>query len=289
MIRKIGLYLNTDKHKSITLAPKCLAYLQEKGVTTAILDEQSDYVKSLPGETARYNYEEFFSIPEAILVLGGDGTLLTVARHACFHSIAIIGINLGKLGFLTEGEATNWKDILSALCDGTYHYDRRSMLNCRHKGSAGIEHHHIALNDIFIRNSDLRMMRVKIGIDGEELDNMRADGIIVATPTGSTAYSLSAGGPVVAPNADVQIVNPVCPHRLHDKAYIVPASSKLQLTFPEKDKHNAMLSVDGQKYIPIQKSDTIYIEKSKFKTTFIRLKESFFYEKLRKKMITEIQ
>jgi len=289
MIQEIGLYLNTDKKESMILAPHCLAYLQDKGMATAVLSDQIEFLSDTPKETVQYSYDDFFSLPQAILVLGGDGTLLTVARHACFHAIPILGINLGKLGFLTEGEAAHWRLTLSVLCDGNYYIDQRGMLDCRHRDCMGVEHHHIALNDVFVRNSDLRMMRVKIDIDGEELDNFRADGLIVATPTGSTAYSLSAGGPVVAPNADVHIVNPVCPHRLHDKAYIVPASSKLQLSFPEKDEQNRVLSVDGQTYIPIQKNDTIHVSKSKFKTTFIRLKESFFYEKLRKKMSTEIK
>lgn len=289
MIQEIGVYLNTDKKESMKLAPQCLAYLQKKGMATAVFNDQANLIPDIPKETSYYNYDDFFSKPKAILALGGDGTMLSVARHACFHSIPILGINLGKLGFLTEGEAAHWRATLSDLCTGNYYFDRRTMLDCRHTDSAGVEHHEIALNDVFVRNSDLRMMRVKISIDGEELDNLRADGLIVATPTGSTAYSLSAGGPVVAPNADIHIVNPVCPHRLHDKAYIVPADSKLQLSFPERDEQNGVLSVDGQKYIPIQKSDTITIEKSKFKTTFIRLEGSYFYEKLRKKMSTEIK
>lgn len=228
-MHEIGIYLNCDKRNSVELARRSASYLNHKGIRVVMLASQLQEtgIEGIHG----YLKDEFFSKPDCILTLGGDGTLLGAARYASANGVPICGINLGKLGFLTEGEIPDLERVLERLCDGDFTMEARLMLQCRILFSNGREEDYVALNDVLVKNAGFRMMELRARLDGKEIDTFRADGLIISSPTGSTAYSLAAGGPVVVPGTEVMLVNPICPHRLHDRAYVVSSKSTILLDF----------------------------------------------------------
>lgn len=284
-MNEIGIFLNCDKRDSVEMARKCIEFFKTKSVKSLMLRSQ---MQEMGGcfEAEGCLKDVFFSRPDCIVTLGGDGTLLGAARHASAYEVPICGINLGKLGFLTEGDTRDYEDILTQLCQGDYVLDQRMMLECRITKADGSVETQVALNDVLIKNSGFRMMVLKTYVDGEELDTLRADGLIIASPTGSTAYSLAAGGPVVVPETDVILVNPICPHRLHDRAYIVASRSVIDLRLAE-GSHNNAVSIDGQITIPVSPRDQIQVRKAPHYTNLVRFKNMHFFDRLRKKLLSE--
>jgi len=282
--KEVGIFLNMDKPDSQALGKKCIEYLLSQGIKIALLEDQIQYAHD-----AVHYYEKsvFFERPDCILVLGGDGTLLTVARKCCFYGVPLFGINLGKLGFLTEGEASNYKEILKSFTQGDYYIEERMMLSCTIKKKNRISHEYVALNDVLVKSHGFRMMDIRAYASGSNIDTIRADGLVISTPTGSTGYSLAAGGPVVAPGTDVLILNPICPHRLHDRTYILPGDEVVTLEFGEREKE-IMIIMDGQTVADIKPEDAVRVEKSKYSTRLIRLNEMSYFDRLRLKLTNDI-
>ena len=280
-MNEVGIYLNCDKAESVPVAEKCIEYLKKKEIRVALLSSQLSE-KNSEGIT-HYTTDVFFDHPDCIVVLGGDGTLLSVARRSCIHNMPLFGINVGKLGFLTEGEASNYKTLLDNLVHGDFYIEERMMLSCQIFHGNGKKEEYLALNDVLLKNAGFRMMEVRAYVGKAVMDDFRADGLIIATPTGSTAYSLAAGGPVVAPGTDIMIVNPICPHRLHDRAYIIGADKTIRLKFP-KSARDTLVSIDGQTVIPIEGDDRVTIERAAHTTHLIRLNGISFFDRLRKKL-----
>ncbi len=283
-MNEVGIYLNCSKPDSLTMARKCQAYLEKQNITVAFLKDQIQ-----EDATARIlDRQGFFSQPDCLIVLGGDGTLLSVARASCIKAMPLFGINVGKLGFLTEGESGNYESLLQRLIDGEFYIEKRMMLNCtvkRHQD--GKKDRYIALNDILIKNAGFRMMDIKAVAADAVIDTFRADGLIISSPTGSTAYSLAAGGPVVAPGTDVMVVNPVCPHRLHDRAYIIPANEKITTLF-DPEESDIIVSIDGQIMVEVDALDEVHVEKAQHTANLIRLNGISFYERLRNKLSADV-
>jgi NAD+ kinase len=283
--KEIGIYLNLDKPDSKTLAEKCMDYLIGHGFKIALLEGQIDGQRE--GVTV-YPKTVFFRKPDCILVLGGDGTLLFVARKVCFYSIPIFGINLGKLGFLTEGEAAHFEDALENLVSGNYTIEERMMLSCsikKHNESACF---FVALNDVLVKSRGFRMMDIEAQADHSTIDKFRADGLIIATPTGSTGYSLAAGGPVVSPRAKAMILNPICPHRLHDRSYILPEDEVITLILGDRER-DIVVTFDGQTMVSITPDDAVTVKKATYCTRLIRLNNMSSYDRLRIKFSSEYE
>ncbi|MEG0495642.1 MAG: NAD(+)/NADH kinase [Eubacterium sp.] len=287
-MNEVGIYLNLDKKESHEMARKCIVDVREQGLRVALLEDQLKDFGDLedPGLVS-YSKALFFDVPDCIVVLGGDGTLLSVARRSCLYEMPLFGINLGKLGFLTEGEVSNYKTLLEVLCKGESYLEKRMMLTCKIYRENGDEESYLALNDVLVKNAGFRMMELRAYAGDNVMDVFRADGLIIATPTGSTAYSLAAGGPVVAPGTDVMIVNPVCPHRLHDRAYVISADEDIHIRFDEKER-DIIVSIDGQTIVPIGACDEVVIEKAPYTTNLIRLNGISFYDRLRKKLSDDV-
>ncbi|MDO4289498.1 MAG: NAD(+)/NADH kinase [Eubacterium sp.] len=283
-MNEVGIYLNCSKAESLTLARQCQAYLKKRGITVAFLKDQIQ-----EDEDARiYDRQGFFSQPDCLIVLGGDGTLLSVARASCIKAMPLFGINVGKLGFLTEGEAGNYERLLERLIDGEYYVEKRMMLSCRVKRHEdGVSDTYIALNDVLIKNAGFRMMDIKALAGDAVIDTFRADGLIISSPTGSTAYSLAAGGPVVAPGTDVMVVNPVCPHRLHDRAYVISADEKITARFDPQES-DIIVSIDGQTMVAVDARDEVCVERALHTANLIRLNGVSFYERLRNKLSADV-
>lgn len=280
-IKTVGIYVNPDKQNAYETAFRCVRYLLKQGVTPLMLHNQHAEMACLAGVKPCFK-DQFYSSADCLVVLGGDGTLLGIARQASAYETPICGINLGKLGFLTNGDANSYEEILQELIDGDYTLDRRSMIISTVKKLNGEYESQVALNDLVVKATGIRMIRLTIEVDGMLLDDYTGDGVILATPTGSTAYSLAAGGPVVDPRADILLLNPICPHRLHDKSYVLPGSSSVDISLPGSTGE-IMVSSDGQVQMSLNYGEHLHIKKAPYMTNLILFRHRNFYEQLRKK------
>lgn len=281
--KEIGIYPNMDKPDSPVMTDKIVAYLMQCGYKVILPKWQ---ITSTHEGVSYYPKSTFFKKIDCLIVLGGDGTLLSVAVKVCAHGIPILGINLGKLGFLTEGEAGDYEETLNDLIKGHFHIEKRMMLTCTIKRENERTDQYIALNDVLIKGKGVRMMEMEVRADEGTIDKFRADGLIIATATGSTAYSLAAGGPVVSPKANVMILNPICPHRLHDRSYVLPGEEIIHLQFAEENE-KIKLTFDGQTTISLTPRDAVSVQKSTHFTHLIRLNQKNSYDRLRIKLSSE--
>ncbi len=249
----------------------------------AILEEKYSilYDKDFSSETIHKMYEE----ADVIIVLGGDGTLLSAADSASSFSVPMLGINLGHLGFMADVEENNIEASLKAFLKGEYTIDHRFMIDARIDKKDGSALRLSALNDIVVtRASYQRMVAFDIKVNGDHLATYQGDGLVVATPTGSTAYSMSAGGPVVDPSLDVCIITPVCPHTISSKPVIVPGTAEIQIDFKSTFDDKAMLTADGKEGIRLCEGDVIKINASDKTLGLIRLLNRSFYDILHHKL-----
>lgn len=281
----IGIFMNCDKRNSVMIGKQIAARLAEKGIKPLMLSGQVQEAGEIP-EVISVTKDAFYEQPDCIVVLGGDGTLLGVARQAASTGIPICGINLGKLGFLTSGESLSYEKVLDDLIAGNYAIEERMMLKCVIEKNGNHLSDYVALNDVVIKSNGVRMITINIDIDFQNLDRLSADGLILSTATGSTGYSLAAGGPVVAPDAEVILINPICPHRLHDRAYVVAGKSVAMMTLLDR-ANDSMVSIDGQIAVPVGRNDRIIVTKSPFVTHLIRMNDMHFFTRLKRKFSPE--
>ena len=225
---------------------------------------------------------------QCVIVLGGDGTMLHAARLVVPHDLPMVGVNLGTLGFLTEIEVQNLYEGLDCLLKDKFRVEKRSML----KGTV-IHHdqetyHLSALNDIVITRSGFsRIISLRIMVNGKFLDDFSADGVIISTPTGSTGYNLSAGGPVVNPKANVILVTPVCPHSLHAKSMVLSQEDEIEIYLEnvrENQLEEAYITFDGQVAQKLHPGDRIKVRNSDKMAKVIKVNGDSFYETLRVKV-----
>lgn len=229
--------------------------------------------------------EEVYSCADILVVLGGDGTILEAARRAAVNKTPILGINLGRLGYMAELEMDEIR-LLPRLFEGKYGIDERSMLSVTMIDVNGQKKlSSFALNDAVISNGSVaRIVDLELSEGGEQVTTYRADGLIVATPTGSTAYSMSAGGPITDPRLKCICVTPICPHSLTAKPLVFPDTAVLEVKNICEREKNLFLTVDGRTNYELYRGETVRITKSDKTTKLITLKERGFYNILRQKM-----
>lgn len=257
-----------------------VTWLRERTITV-LLDTTS---AALLGEPGGIQKTQLASQADVLLVLGGDGTILTAARLAAERSIPILGVNMGGLGFLTEVRLDNLYPSLDRVFANDFALDERLMLQTHVHRHGDTVARGIVLNDIVISKGTLaRMIELKIATQDQFVTNLRADGLIVGTPTGSTAYSLSAGGPIINPAVQALILTPISPHTLTHRPLIVPGNVEIEITLTSKDD-GAMATLDGQVSIAMTQGDTAVIQVSDRRTKLIRFPESHYYEVLREKL-----
>ncbi|MBQ6895169.1 MAG: NAD(+)/NADH kinase [Clostridia bacterium] len=231
------------------------------------------------------NIYKMFKESDVAVVLGGDGTLLSASDMASSFDVPLLGINLGHLGFMADVEEKNIEESLNTFLDGGYKIDRRFMIDAFIEKKDGSRLTISALNDIVVtRASYQRMVAFDIKVNGDNLATYQGDGLVVATPTGSTAYSMSAGGPVVDPSLEVCIITPVCPHTMSSKPVIVPGQAEIQIDFKSTFDDKAMLTADGKEGIGLCEGDVIKIKGSERKLGLIRLLNRSFYDILNLKL-----
>lgn len=214
---------------------------------------------------------------DLILSIGGDGTILRAARAIIPHTVPIVGINFGNLGFMTELKADETLDKLPRLLGGEGWIEERAMLEAEMLSKNKVSH---GLNDVFVgRRNSVRLVQIEVKIDGEVLGTYRADGVVVATATGSTGYSFAAGGPVLYPKAKEILLKLVCPHLTLDKALVLPPEAVIQLKVITT--HEAMLSIDGQVEVPLDNGEEIRVKLSPHVARFLRIQpKGYFYSSL---------
>lgn len=255
------------------ILPELLEWLGRHNYDALLDHESGNY---LPGRETIHRSQLASQPIDLAVVLGGDGTLLSAARAVAKAGAPILGVNLGSLGFLTEVPLGELYSTLEALETQSCNIEMRAMLNCRlvRAGSVAVEYN--ALNDVVLSKSAIaRLNHFELSIDGKFVSSYKADGLIVATPTGSTAYSLAAGGPVLTPSVDAFVITPVSAHSLTHRPLVVPDSCHIELIMHTGDEEG-YLSIDGQIGMPVHDRDRILCRKSDFKVKILRISTSFF-------------
>ncbi len=222
---------------------------------------------------------------DVMLTFGGDGTLLRGARLLEGRETPVLGINLGRVGFLTAASPANLGDALDVLADGTYEIERRQALETSILGSRAPRRLHRTLNDVVLHKGGVaRVIRVNVLIDGENVGPLSVDGIIVATPTGSTAYSLSAGGPIVVPGVHATVITPICAHTLAVRPVVIPSSRTIILEPMEPDLDKLLVSIDGQVATVLVPGEQVEISRSDTPVVLARLPGERYFRRIREKL-----
>ena len=281
---KFYVITNGMKDPDFQITEKITTYLKEQGKECQV--QQAEQKCEGP-----YHYTNPELIPEdteCIIVLGGDGTLLQAARDVVHKEIPLLGINLGHLGFLAEVDQHTLYQALDQLMQNDYEVEERMMLYGTVYRGDEIIGKDMALNDIVIcREGPLRVVEFNNYVNGEYLNSYNADGIIISTPTGSTGYSLSCGGPIVSPSAAMTIMTPIAPHTLNTRSIIFPADDVITVELGggrRQSKEHGLASFDGDTVIPMVTGDRIVIQKSVVSTKILKLNHLSFVEVLRQKM-----
>ncbi|MFZ1979836.1 MAG: NAD(+)/NADH kinase [Smithella sp.] len=264
-IKRIGIVANIEKEKIADHVKSLKKWLEEKGVEVFLGMEISQ--KIALGGGLKWN--DLARKSQLIVVLGGDGTMLRTARYVAGHKVPILGINMGSLGYLTEVNLNEMHSTLELVISGKFVAEKRMMLDASIKHGKTVTNVGTVLNDVVINRGSLsRMNELEMEVNGTYLTTYKGDGLIISTPTGSTAYSLSAGGPIVFPGNDLIIINPICPHTLTNRPIIFSHDSNLEITLWSKD-NGAMLTLDGQEAYRITSGDVVTLKKSKHATMLI--------------------
>ncbi len=270
----IAVIPNLDKRGSSETVEKIGHFLNECGITAYLPDDIC---------CAGYEHapiDELYKIADIIITIGGDGTIIRFAKRAALDGKAVLGINAGRVGYLANIEQNEYK-LLEKLKSGEYTIEKRMMLNITVKENGNIIGEYEALNDAVISSGYLsRIIDVTASVDGGDVITYHADGLIAATPTGSTAYSMSAGGPVIDPTMNCVCLTPICSHSLAAKPILIGGEKEIKLKAFSKKRTDIFLSVDGRKVTPIRPYTEIYISQSKNVVKLVRINDRSFYKTL---------
>jgi NAD+ kinase len=281
-MKRIGVVARGDRPQSRDVVSDLVAWLAARG-RQPIVDDETAVALGLRGlaQVPRVSLPEHV---ELIVVLGGDGTLLSVARLVGGLEVPILGVNLGGLGFLTATTLEALYPTIEAVLRGEYAAEERMVLaaELQRSGAAGVEE--LALNDVVIAKGPLgRLIEIEVRADGQPMTAYRADGLIIATPTGSTAYNLSAAGPILFPTMDAVILTPICSHALTNRPIVLPASIPLEVSL-QTESPDVVLSVDGQPGRPVSFRDVVRIRRAAARIRLIRDPRKTYFEVLRTKL-----
>ena len=282
-IMKVALLPNLTRNNARQVTDDVCAFLKKNGIEYFFEKE----LQSVFGENETYLDDgELFSKSDIVIAIGGDGTIIHAAKKAYKYSKAILGINAGNLAFMA-GLEQHETEMLSCLINNEYTIDRRMLLEMSAVDKDGNEivKEDFCLNDIVIARGDMiKLIRLNVSCDGENINEYYADGIIVSTPTGTTAYSLSAGGPVVDPRIESIVVTPICTHSLFARSIIFDSESEICVSVPLDEKEQICISCDGDNSIIIPAGSKVTIRKSSDFADFIRIKNDSFIDVLNSKL-----
>jgi NAD+ kinase len=278
---RVAIVCKPHKEELVRLVPELIEWLRKHDFDPVLDHEGACYTGNVPS----VNRAELPAwSPALVIVLGGDGTLLSVARIFAAVGTPILSVNLGFLGFLTEVRLADLYPTLESWCTGCHNVDERAMLHAELWRGGAEQSSFTALNEIVVSKGDIaRMGDFAVELDGKKVARFRADGVIVSTPTGSTAYTLAANGPILTPNVDALVVTPICPHLLTLRPIVVRGDASLTVRV-EGVPDLALLTVDGQQAVQLLKGDEVRCRRSGHTVKLVRLSESGFFEALRSKL-----
>ena len=280
-LQTVGIISRPRRQHLSVVVPPLLKWLEARGVS-AVYDEET--ANSLPDTSKGRTRQLVADSSQLLLVLGGDGTMLAAARLAASRNIPILPINMGSLGFLTSFTLDELYPALEDTLTGRSSISQRVMLQVQLERAGSVIENQSALNDAVINKGALaRMIELHLIINSEFVCRYRADGLIVASPTGSTAYSLSAGGPIVHPAVESFVITPICPHMLSDRPLVIRDSSSIEIKL-SADTESVFLTLDGQRGIPLQPADRVRISRAKESLKLIQPPKKSYFDILRSKL-----
>lgn len=280
-IKRVALMPNLTRKGVYECSLKTLGILQESGIAVSVSESLKE----------KYCNQDIITFPDTdtliensdmALTIGGDGTIIHAARHASLLNKPLLGINMGRLGFVA-GLEKDELHMLKRLAQGDYTTEKRMMLRLVHSGENG-QKEFFSINDAVISRGSLsRLIDIDVSLDRDYICHYRSDGLILSTPTGSSAYSLAAGGPVVEPTMKCIVMTPICPHSLFGRSVVFSHHSELVVTASCDDDTQVYLTIDGAKTVIIKKEDTLSVTSAELETEFIILKDKSFYRVLHDK------
>ena len=273
-IKSIGLVVKRNQPKALSIAQKLAHFIRSRHLSPIAESEVATRIDAEP-----VSREELAERADFVIVLGGDGTLLGVARLTAARGTPILGVNLGGLGFLTQVAVDEAQQAVDRMLKGDFEVDRRITLEVlvqRSTNDLRRMDRFVAVNDVVLnRGPTGRMLQLEVRANGEPFCTYRADGLIIATPTGSTAYALSAGGPIVFPTLDVVVLAPICPHTLSNRPIVLPDSIEIEVRVQVSD-HDATLTVDGQESSMVGAEDAIKVKRGSHGVALVRSEHAYF-------------
>jgi NAD+ kinase len=279
-MRTIGIAAKVSSSAALEYAAKIVADLTARGLTVIVDYATADKINHR-GPTAAKN--ELGKKADLLITFGGDGTLLSVARQAP-HGVPIVGVNMGTLGFLTEIRLDEFPAILESVLKGKFESEARVTFDVIVEGKGRDTRTYRVLNDATINKSALaRIVEMRVSVSGQFVSTFRADGLIVSTPTGSTAYNLSAGGPIVYPTMGAVIITPIGPHMLSNRPIVLPDDLSIEISI-ETPNQEIFLTLDGQEGVPITEQDRVVVRKSKETVLLVQSPDKNYFDVLRTKL-----
>jgi len=284
-VKKIILTPNPYRDKGFQTVRTAVQILRDSGMDPRVcLPFEVDKTFDLPKDIHFYRLDREIREADMIICFGGDGTILHIAKTATRYGLPVLGVNIGNMGFMAELESSEL-DQLPRLANGDYTIDSRMMLDVTVHRDRDIIFHDIGLNDVVItKGAVARIVHLAVACDGVQVMECGGDGIIIATPTGSTAYSLSAGGPIVEPEAHNILITPICAHDVVSGSVVASDKRVVTVSLTRNCRRNAFLSVDGGKALRLNIGDVTTISKSKLETKLVRMKNQSFFDVVNKKL-----
>jgi NAD+ kinase len=280
-VTRVGLVAKPDAREAQRVVLTLLEWLTARGVAVVLEKETAALAPAASVPSARKS--DLPAQVDALVVLGGDGTLLSMARAVGDLGVPLLGVNLGGLGFLTATTLDEMLPALEALLAGQMAVEERMLLGARLVRGGQAAGDYIALNDVVITKSAMsRIIDLAVSVDGRHATAYRADGLIISTPTGSTAYNLSAGGPILFPTMDAVVLTPIAPHTLSNRPIVLPGAQRIDVTL--RVDQEVMLTMDGQVGVPLRERDVVEVQKTRARIRLVRFEQKDFFSVLRTKL-----
>ena len=278
---RVGLIAKPDAPAAPRVILQVLEWLGAHGLTAVLEKQTAGLVPSASVQAA--SKDELPGLVDLLVVLGGDGTLLSMARAIGDLGVPILGVNLGGLGFLTATTLDEMRPALEAVLAGRMATEERMLLAARLVRGGQTIGEYSALNDVVITKSAMsRIVDLAVSVGGRHAISYRADGLIISTPTGSTAYNLSTGGPILFPTMDAVVLTPIAPHTLSNRPIVIPGAERIEVTL--LDDQDVMLTMDGQVGVPLRERDTVEVQQAATRIRLPRFPNKDFFSVLRTKL-----
>lgn len=281
-MQTIGLAAKTTAPPAVDYAKQIAAELRGRGLTVLYDDDTG---RMIGGDAQSFPKTELGKHCDLLITLGGDGTLLSIARHAPEH-VPIIGVNMGTLGFLTEIRVEELPEVLERALERSYYVEPRVTFTVSVSGpNRDPDRRYRVLNDVAINKSAVaRIIEMRVSVAGLFVSTFRGDGMIIATPTGSTAYNLSAGGPIIYPTMGAVVITPICPHTLTNRPLVLPDELDIEVSVVTPDARDIWLTLDGQEGFEISDQDRVCVRKSEERVLLVQSPDKNYFDVLRNKL-----